>query len=278
MKSSAGRIGRGCSRGIFVFFGFSFIWGCTLDAGHGFATLESTTFEARFEPGVARDLEGRWLTDRGYVVAIERFEIDVGELRIEQLDAGSATKSAFNPASPPAGYSLCHGGHCHADDGRLVSYAEIEAELAGGTAAFSAVATLPIRRRFQLRERVSVDLLEVVPSRELPEATLRRLALEIGRFELLGSVSGGRLTSATTLDIRLEAPVLVTGVLDLLIDRDGPGAFALGVALVVEGTLLDGIDLGASGPILIGDSESEASVRLLDALANSVVLAHVEER
>ena len=48
-------------------------------------------------------------------------------------------KAGLDPAKPPAGYSLCHGGHCHADDGRLVDYAEVQTELLGKTQGNTAI-------------------------------------------------------------------------------------------------------------------------------------------
>lgn len=83
----------------------------------------------RFEPSAARlDEAGRLKTANDFRVELERVEVEAGpvELVAEMEGAG------FDPSAPPPGYSLCHNGHCHADDGRLVSYEEIAAELAGG--------------------------------------------------------------------------------------------------------------------------------------------------
>lgn len=82
-----------------------------------------------FEPPAARLDEARRLkTANDFRVELEGVEVEAGpvELLAEVEGAG------FDPSAPPPGYSLCHNGHCHADDGRLVSYEEIAAELAGG--------------------------------------------------------------------------------------------------------------------------------------------------
>src|SRR5688572_4227131 len=121
---------------------------CTFEDGHGFSTVDRASLEARLEPGVARDLGNHTvLTDVGYQVHLDSATLEVDEVALEELVGGGASGgTSFDPANPPPGYSLCHGGHCHADDGRLVEYAEIEAELAGGGARFSPVVTLPVDR------------------------------------------------------------------------------------------------------------------------------------
>ncbi len=52
-------------------------------------------------------------------------------VRTAPFDDGVA---GFDPANPPAGYSLCHNGHCHAADGTLPTYQEIAATLGAAAA------------------------------------------------------------------------------------------------------------------------------------------------
>lgn len=90
----------------------------------------------RFEPPAARlDESGRLKTANDFRVELEEVEVEAGpvELLAEVEGVG------FDPSAPPPGYSLCHNGHCHADDGRLVPYEEIAAELAGGSGSESVV-------------------------------------------------------------------------------------------------------------------------------------------
>jgi len=74
-----------------------------------------------------------------YRIALTELEITVDSLTFV---AGESAALAFDPADPPAGYSLCHSGHCHSDDGRLVDYADIAAELAGGGSSGAPLVTL----------------------------------------------------------------------------------------------------------------------------------------
>lgn len=87
-----------------------------------------------FDPPAERLDAGRIKTARDYRVEVERIDIEVAALAVVTLAEGVM----FDPADPPAGYSLCHNGHCHSDDGRLVPYEEI----AGGGAEGEAIVTL----------------------------------------------------------------------------------------------------------------------------------------
>ncbi len=65
-----------------------FALGCTFEDGQGFATLESATFSARYEPAAETDL--------GYRVTLSRFELGVGAVGLfEQLS--SLSEGTFEP-------------------------------------------------------------------------------------------------------------------------------------------------------------------------------------
>jgi hypothetical protein len=92
--------------------------------------------EVRFAVTAGLDASGRatdggYRTSNDYLVQVESFEITFQDVSVT---ATTVDASAFDPANPPAGYSLCHNGHCHSDDGRLVDYEDIEGELAGANA------------------------------------------------------------------------------------------------------------------------------------------------
>jgi hypothetical protein len=244
---------------------------CTLEPGQGFATLEAVELDARFEPGAARDLDGALLTDLGYVVELDSFELQMARLEL-QTRAESGETARFEPANPPEGYELCHGGHCHADDGSLVPYEAIEAELAGGVAAFGTLATLPVERVVDLREGERLTLVRVEPSRELPEAHVRRAALHFSSVTLSGSVREGGLEAPIPLSVSLSMDTLTTGALDMPIDRDEPGRFSLRAELAFDGTLLDGIDFASiASPVVIDDPDEPHAAPFVDALTDTAL-------
>ena len=91
-----------------------------LEPGAPWGRLRATLTIA-FDPPAERLDDGLLKTARDYRIAIERIEVDVHRLAL----SSDADGAVFDLAEPPAGYSLCHNGHCHSDDGRLVPYEEI---------------------------------------------------------------------------------------------------------------------------------------------------------
>jgi hypothetical protein len=243
--------------------------GCALDRGKGFSTLESATLEVTLEPGQARDLgDGKVLTDLGYEVSVERARVRVESVQLQQVAEGGGGGS-FDPSNPPAGYSLCHSGHCHRDDGALVDYEDIEVELAGGPEAFSPIVTLGFDEPISLLARRAVAASSYDPSRELDQSSPRRVLVTLSRLEIDGTISGAALGDDelalsvdlpldTELDATLEGPEL---------DRDGPERIELHTVVVVDGSLFDDIDFAAvaeEGVALFEDPDS-ASSRTLTA-------------
>jgi hypothetical protein len=243
---------------------------CTFEEGTGFATVRAAELRVSFEPG-ARSLDGEVLTNDGYRVRIDSFSAELESFELDQLTRTGG--ASFDPANPPPGYSLCHGGHCHADDGRLVDYAEIEAELAGGGASLSAVVAFPIGTTADLLTGERVELDAVEPSRELPRANLRKAALSVTRVELTGSVSDG----PADLD---EAPLSLSvsgarpsGPVELEITRDGPAELRFSALLGIDGTLFDDIDwagLVTDGAIVV-DPASPAAETFITTLSNNEI-------
>ena len=120
------------------------IWllgGCAFSDGEPWGEVRFALTAALDESG--RAVDGGYETSNDYVVRVESFEIEFQDVSVS---AASAAAADFDPADPPAGYSLCHNGHCHSDDGQLVDYDEIAIELAGasseGGTTLQAIATV----------------------------------------------------------------------------------------------------------------------------------------
>ena len=109
---------------IFVMFA-----GCAFDDGLPVGELRAYA-TAAFSPSAARlDSKGRLITSQDYAIQIDAFELTYDAL-VGRMQQGPAISTAtFDPANPPPQYSLCHNGHCHHEDGRLVDYDEIALEL-----------------------------------------------------------------------------------------------------------------------------------------------------
>ncbi len=246
--------------------------GCTLQPGTGFATLTDLGLWTGLDPGPGRDLgDGQILSDRRYVVEVEAATLTVEEVALVEL-VGSTT--TFDPANPPEGYSLCHGGHCHRDDGALVDYADIEAELAGEQATFEDVVAVALPHTFDWVAGEQRSAALPAEGVFLPAAEVRRVSVRVERLALAGWVSegpedGGLGDAWLPLVIDLAPDQALEGAWDLTLDRDSPETLAVDVVLAEPGTLFDGLDfadLAVDGAVSLQDPDDPGVDHFLSQL------------
>jgi hypothetical protein len=240
---------------------------CAWDAGEPFATV-SPHLEARVHAPSGRDLGMGWQKLASeYEVRIDRMDIETGELALIDIGLGAL---GFDPANPPPGYSLCHNGHCHSDEGRLVSYQDIAAELAQGSAA----------RRVMAMPVGALDLvagesreLACVPGCDLPLARITLADLDVTRVQAAGLVRDGLVPARIegelgwTLMLSADSPLVLTGTLELIADRSHDPDVRLDIEFLISSKILDSViwaELGGA-PLLL-DADADARAAVLDAL------------
>jgi hypothetical protein len=277
--------------------------GCALDAGEGFAVLEPTV-RVGYTPLPSRDAgNGFQRLASDYQVRLDAAALGVDHVAL--LTAGSSggggggAGGTFDPANPPPRYSLCHNGHCHRDDGALVDYEDIQAELnGGGGSAPTTVAALHVDAELDLLAAETRSP-ECEPDCELPRGTVTRARWDVTALRLTGVVRDSRATPrfagerAFRLDLAVEgeegdegeeAEPLVTldGTLDVPSDRENKPRVKLALALVMTPTLFDGLDWAAATPgtdgvVDLGAAENEPLRReLLEAVAELEPEAEVQ--
>ena len=248
--------------------------GCALGPGGPFATLEPT-FEAVLVAPEDRALPGGWQQlNTNYQARFTVARVDF--VRLELLSAAGAG-GAFDPANPPPGYSLCHGGHCHRDDGALIPYEDIAAELGGGGGART-VARMPVGTRDLLAGGQAP--LGCANTCDLPSGDIARMRLGIARVRLEGfvrdSLSAPRLSGEVPflLDVALSPQggeplpgATIDAALELPVDRKALPRIGLDVAFRPTGALLDGVDWAAV-PATSGVLDLSADPRSLRVLQN----------
>jgi hypothetical protein len=145
-----------------------------------------------------------------------------------------------------------------------VAYAEVEAELAGGTAAFQTVISLGVEREIDALAHETVPAAPA-PSAELPETELRRSTLLVRGVRLHFVVSEGGLGDET-LELTAESPssLSLRGVLDFSASRDAPERVNVDVALGYGARLFDGIEFenAGAGSVVLSDPDDPLLVQL----------------
>ncbi len=273
----------------FLLMGCLLAAGCAWGPGEGFAVVEPTV-RATYALMPDRVVDG------GYQRLSSSYQVrvDVASLRLEDIEllasAGGGGGGSFDPSNPPPGYSLCHGGHCHRDDGALIPYEQIEAELGGGGGA-STVVTLPVEAPWNLLDEETRQV-ACEPDCELPPTTVSRGRWSVTALHLEGTVRDASVPPRFTgerrfrLDLRpQEAPVaLLEGDLDLPSDRHHAPRVALDLRLALTAALFDPVDWStvsedADGMVDLGANDP-ARTALLERLARFSPEAEVrrEER
>ncbi len=244
---------------------------CAWDDGAPFGEV-TVDFTARWTEVPARGGDWQKLAS-DFEVQVTAASATFGALAL--VDVGTVALN-FDPADPPPGYSNCHGGHCHADDGRLVSYEEIAAELAGGGGP-APVIRLAVGAR-ELRTGVAETLACAGAPCDLPLATVGRVELPVARLELAGLVRDTRTPPRVaapqpwTLALdRADDAAPATGTLDLPVDRGHAPRITLAVDALPTAALLDGVRFEqATGPTWAVETDPDSVTAIhaeLDELA-----------
>jgi hypothetical protein len=252
--------------------------GCAWEPGEGFAVLEPTVRVA-YTPLADREAgDGFQRLSSDFQVRVSRASLELPGIELLGRSGGGGPTS-FDPANPPPGYSLCHGGHCHNDAGALIPYEDIEAELGGG-ATTTPVATLPVG---------SVDLLtpetrEVAcqPDCELPNTTVSRGRWSVTGLHLEGVVRDSRQPprfagerpfrlELSPTGVNPEPVVVISGDLDVPSDREHDPRVSLELMLEVTPAVFDAVDwaattVGPNGVVDLSDLEDPDNTAARTAL------------
>ena len=266
--------------------------GCTVEDGRGFAQLSGrlTSSFAGLTPSLGRlGADGWYKTARSFELRLSALALTVREVRLQSTEGGTQAASSacsFDPASPPPGCTLCHGGHCHCG-GELKSYEELEAEACGtGAAAASrTLVTLPLQEpQPLLGEGSKRELRECVPSCELGAGSVSGVKVLLDRLQvearLRDASAADRLAGkelAVSVDWALAGATLALSLPAAEpLGRDHPYYLSLSLALPVTEKLFDALDwykLTVAGDrvTIDGKGNTAAGELLTTSLASSVV-------
>ncbi len=268
--------------------------GCAFEPGQPFATVDAS-LNAHFDPLSDRALEHGWFKlNTDYQVRLDTLELHVDAL--ELVDSGGPSElKTFDPAHPPAGYSLCHNGHCHRDDGALIAYDDIVAELAAGDTSQARTVVTFAPAVIDLLEATAAAL-DCQPNCDLPEGFLINARLTASGLTGTGLVRDGRAPprlegelewqvdlSLLKLLAEQSSPVgVMVEPLGLAVNEDEPPQLSLDFALPTDPKLFDDlqfdeVSLTPSGTIDLDDpSGAEARNQLLEHFAAYDLSVHIQ--
>jgi hypothetical protein len=258
--------------------------GCAWEAGEGFAVLEPSV-RAAYTPLPDREVgDGYQRLSSNFQVRLTAATLKLE--RIELLGGAGAGSVRFDPANPPPGYTICHNGHCDREDGSLVPYEEVTAELAGGGAAAVTVATLPVGDVDLLSPETRT--LSCAPDCELPRTHLSNGRWTVTALRLEGVVRDGlatpRFTGERPFRLELTAtgtpaePALaMTGPLDIPSDREHAPRVQLGLQLAVTPRIFDAVPWETTTPGANGIVDLSATDKPGNTTARNALLKQLRE-
>ena len=238
--------------------------GCALDPGVPWGRLELKV-SARFAPVKDRLTAGGALkTATNEAIAVHEFAI-----RVESVSASvvaAATNTDFDPANPPPGYSLCHNGHCHKDDGTLPTYDEIKLELAGAAGGGNSVTWAAEDKWIKAATTaVSIPISACAPSCDVPHGKLAGWHVRISATRVRGTRQktdekgdhpvGPELAWTAHKTVKLARPAAVR------FDRDHDPGAAIDMVIDLPASVFDDVVLAkaAVGAIARADGAVDLS-------------------
>ena len=211
--------------------------GCTFEDGQPWGTAE-IELEVTFAPSDGRlDDAGRLKTSNGLAVQVDALALTVDAVL---LGAAGAAAVDFDPSAPPAGYSLCHGGHCHHESGALVPYEEIAAGGEDGPQFAQGVQSGAVSVD---AEGADVPLRGCAGPCDLPRGRWTSARVRLTQLRVQAVVFGDGLPDeGVALDLQVPLTAEPRAGLDEPVDRDSPPILALALRLTLPERLFDGLD------------------------------------
>jgi hypothetical protein len=265
--------------------GFSLVFfvQCTYTQGKGWATI-SASLDASYTLLEERALEENWQKlSSEYAISIERAMVFLETIEVLASSSGE-TSTIFNPANPPQGYTLCHGGHCHTEDGRLVDYEDIIADLSNSSdAQTTSIVSFPINRDIDLLQTYT-DHLICDPSCEIGLNEITEVHLVFSGISIEGMVrdelSDPRITGEIPWQLHInfsdnpdslsDIPDSFQKSISLSITRDGPSNVSLTTSLLFTAKPFDSVSWSTLDMV---DGEY-----LLSPTANTIILNTILEQ
>ncbi len=242
--------------------------GCTFDSGAPWGYVDA-----------AIDIEP--VGDSGQVAVTDQ-EIEPSELELRARATGGGGVEDFDPADPPPGFTLCHQGHCHHEDGGIYDYEEIEAGIGvedGGMVNIarqdfdagrqSLNSPVELHREFRIDDETSIDEVALTVEELVIDALV-----DDGDDEYPLEISLAMATRPLTIGVAYDVGPDSDEHQDLRLDLAWPDD--LFVDLI---DLDDAIDATEPGETITihGTQQTDLRDELLDRIRNDAQLRWIEQ-
>ena len=280
---------------IFLFIFLIFI-SCAFSEGKGFSTL-SIDFTTKLV-SEDRDAGNSWYKlNNDYQIKFTNANINIESIAINASSLDEEL-SSFDPANPPEGYTLCHGSHCHTDDGKIVSYEEIEKELLNKSLdSLFQVVSVPIGD-IDLLNGFSSDL-NLGSAKEIGMMNISEIKLVINSISFYGILKDSRtdkrimdnqewsfslsLDSVDSYNTSSTPNNYLQSIVDINSDDESKANIYISLNLSIGASLFDSItwdslDVENESINLASDENNEVRYAIREKIANMILETNIERK
>ncbi|MCA9564849.1 MAG: hypothetical protein KC561_15235 [Myxococcales bacterium] len=222
-------------------------WSCAFSDGQPWGEAEFSLLLSRGFDDRLND-EGQVRTVANYSITVDELELHVSSVSLESV-AGESNGAAFDPANPPEGYSLCHNGHCHADDGSLPTYEEVALQLGESSGGAKTVYFVPVDFSASLSPSESLALTDCGEACYLEPGSLLSASASVDRLRVTGRAydqltgDAARLpTDGVEFVATLGIDQTFTALIDGTVGDGQPLRVGVALELSIQGNLFDEVD------------------------------------
>lgn len=216
---------------------------CTLSEGSDWGQL-APTLAVTLEQGDRLDAQGAMRVGNGYVIQWANAQVNVRGL--EMVYGATQGAQSFDVANPPEGYSLCHNGHCHSDDGKLVPYEDIEAAQAALSGQPDQTDAYLLTRQVELLSPSTITPKACPTQCPLRDGALTRAQVSVDTitlsFEVVDTTQDARLAEPLMVDVTVDISQVIRAPLDVRVGTQDEDVLNLRGDVFLRPSFLDGVD------------------------------------
>lgn len=162
----------------------SFAAGCVSEGGSAAAKAKFDLI-AGFHTEDATLKDGNFIDDAQNEIALTKLSLNLSEIRLVAKSASGGNGQTFDPSNPPEPYENCHANHCHIKGSSdTKSFAEIEAELSGGSVSSKDILVMNPNKVIELTSLTTPVEIEGIAGSDLPYGEINEIHVVFDKITL----------------------------------------------------------------------------------------------
>lgn len=176
------------------------LWGCVTEKGSAAGHAEFD-LQAGFHAEKDQISDGHFVAENQEEIALKKLTLHFSEIALVSKSNSGGNGTAFDPSNPPEPYENCHANHCHIKGSSdTKSFAEIEAELSGGTVTEKSLLSVNPDKTIELTSLSQGVTLEGIAEGDLPYGEINEVRVVFDKI----SIEAVNVTTGATISLKNE--------------------------------------------------------------------------